>query len=321
MENQNLFIYKYQPTYLNEMGLDDEIVSVIKLMIDMNNLNIILSGSAATGKTTLISAIIKEYYGGISSKEYQDNLLYINNLKEQGINYYRSELKTFCQTSSVIKQKKKFVIFDDIDFINEQSQQVFRNCIDKFSNNVHFIASCDNIQKVIDSIQSRLIIVNIKQLKRENIYNLIQKVSINENITIDADAIDFIINVSNNTIKAILNYMEVFKLFNQHITLQIATELCTNINFKMFDKYTELVKQNNLQEAIKLIYDISNKGYSVIDILDNYFQYIKNTNLLNDTEKYDVIPLICKYITIFHNIHEDEIELALFTNNLTEIFQ
>ena len=89
----------------------------------------------------------------------------------------------------------------------------------------------------------------------------------------------------------------------------------------MFDKYTELVKQNNLQEAIKLIYDISNKGYSVIDILDNYFQYIKNTNLLNDTEKYDVIPLICKYITIFHNIHEDEIELALFTNNLTEIFQ
>jgi len=321
MENQNLFIYKYQPTYLNEMGLDDEIVSVIKLMIDMNNLNIILSGSAATGKTTLISAIIKEYYGGISSKEYQDNLLYINNLKEQGINYYRSELKTFCQTSSVIKQKKKFVIFDDIDFINEQSQQVFRNCIDKFSNNVHFIASCDNIQKVIDSIQSRLIIVNINQLKRENIYNLIQKVSINENITIDADAIDFIINVSNNTIKAILNYMEVFKLFNQHITLQIATELCTNINFKMFDKYTELVKQNNLQEAIKLIYDISNKGYSVIDILDNYFQYIKNTNLLNDTEKYDVIPLICKYITIFHNIHEDEIELALFTNNLTEIFQ
>lgn len=321
MENQNLFIYKYKPVFLNDFGLDQEITSIIKLMIGMNNLNIILSGSSASGKTSLINAIIKEYYGGISSKEYQDNLLYINNLKEQGINYYRSDVKTFCQTSSSIKNKKKFVILDDIDFINEQSQQVFRNCIDKFSNNVHFISSCDNIQKVIDSIQSRLTIIKIKPLNRDNIYNLIHRVSVTENITIDDDAMDFIINVSNNTIKAILNYMEVFKLFNQHITLQIATQLCSNINFKMFDRYTELVKQNNLQEAIQLIYDIADKGYSVIDILDNYFQFIKNTKLLSDTEKYEVIPLICKYITIFHNTHEDEIELALFTNNLTEIFQ
>ena len=48
-----------------------------------------------------------------------------------------------------IKNKKKIVVLDDIDIINEQSQQVFRNCIDKFSHNVHFISSCSNTQKVI----------------------------------------------------------------------------------------------------------------------------------------------------------------------------
>ena len=37
-------------------------------------------------------------------------------------------------------------------------------------------------------------------------------------------------------------------------------------------------------------------------------------------KKYELIKLLCKYITIFHNIHEDEIELALFSNNLTELF-
>jgi hypothetical protein len=56
-----------------------------------------------------------------------------------------------------------------------------------------------------------------------------------------------------------------------------------------------------------------------MDILDNYFIFVKNTVLLSETEKYNVIPIICKYITIFHNIHEDEIELALFTNNLVDI--
>ena len=53
-----------------------------------------------------------------------------------------------------------------------------------------------------------------------------------------------------------------------------------------------------------------------MDIIDNYFLFVKNTNLLNENEKYKIIPYICKYITIFHNIHEDEIELALFTNNI-----
>ena len=56
-----------------------------------------------------------------------------------------------------------------------------------------------------------------------------------------------------------------------------------------------------------------------MDILDNYFLFVKITNLLTDKQKYDIIPVICKYITIFYNIHEDEIELALFSNNLYTI--
>jgi hypothetical protein len=73
-----------------------------------------------------------------------------------------------------------------------------------------------------------------------------------------------------------------------------------------------------LAGAVKLLYDIYDKGYSVMDILDNYFLFVKVTTGLTEDEKYKIIPFICKYITIFHNIHEDEIELALFTNNLIQ---
>jgi hypothetical protein len=53
-----------------------------------------------------------------------------------------------------------------------------------------------------------------------------------------------------------------------------------------------------------------------MDILDNYFLFVKFTNQLTENQKYEVIPILCKYITIFNNIHEDDIELALFSNNL-----
>ena len=57
-----------------------------------------------------------------------------------------------------------------------------------------------------------------------------------------------------------------------------------------------------------------------MDILDNFFLFTKITSIVNEDIKYEIIPIICKYITVFHNIHEDEIELALFTNNLYSIF-
>ena len=320
MKNKDkLFIHKYQPIYFNDFGNDNEVIQILKTLIIMDNLNILLIGDIASGKTSLLNALIKEYYEGSTPKEYEDNVLYINSLKEQGINYYRTDVKTFCQTCSVIKGKKKIIVLDDIDLINEQSQQVFRNCIDKFSHNVHFISSCCNIQKVIESLQSRFTILKIKQLKREHLIDIINNIKKNENIDIEPEAMDFIINVSNNTVKIIINYLEKFKLLDEKITLSLAIQLCSNISFLTFEDYTNFIKEKKLKESINLILEIYDKGYSVMDILDNYFLYIKNTTVLTEEQKYNIIPIICKYITIFHNIHEDEIELSLFTNNLIEI--
>jgi len=318
---QKLFIDKFQPIYFKDFEIDAKIIEIFKTLISMDNLNILLIGDMASGKTSLLNAIMKEYYAGANQKDYEENVLYINSLKEQGINYYRSDVKTFCQTCSSIKNKKKIVVLDDIDIINEQSQQVFRNCIDKFSHNVHFISSCSNTQKVIESLQSRFIIIKINPLKRENLHKIILKIKNSENIEIDSEAEEFILDISNSAAKILLNYMEKFKLLNQKITYDLAVQLCTNISFITFEEYNTLLKNNKLNEAIKLIYQIYDKGYSVMDILDSYFLFIKITKNITEEQKYNLIPFICKYITIFHNIHEDEIELALFTNNLIKIFK
>ena len=316
----NLFINKYQPLYFKDFEVDEEMVQILNTLIKMDSLNILFIGDMGCGKTSILNALIREYYAGLTDKQYADNVLHINSLKEQGINYYRNDVKTFCQTCSIVKHKKKIVILDDIDLINEQSQQVFRNCIDKFSHNVHFISSCSNIQKVIESLQSRFTIIKIKPLQRNNLAKIMNKIKIAENIDINEDAENFILDICTNTVKILINYMEKFKLLNMPITFELVNNVCTNISFFSFHKYTECLKQRNLVGAINIIYSIYDKGYSVMDILDNYFLFIKTTTILTEDEKYMIVPLICKYITIFHNIHEDEIELAVFTNNLISNF-
>jgi DNA polymerase III delta prime subunit len=314
------FLFKYKPLWLNDFELEDEMRILLNTLIEMNSLNILFIGDSGCGKTSLINAIVHEYYGNLTLCN-SENILYINNLKEQGISYYRTEVKTFCQTASTVIGKKKILIVDDIDFINEQSQQVFRNYIDKYSHNVHFIGSCINTQKVIDSLQSRLTIIKKRNLPEHKLMKIIDKICTSENIQMETDVTDFIISISNKSVRIIVNYLEKFKLLDREITIDLANKICTNISFQEFNKYTQLCKEEkNLYGAIELIYSLSNRGYSVMDILDNYFTYLKTTVLLTEDEKYKIIPYICKYITIFNNVHEDDIELAHFTNNLVNIF-
>ena len=213
------------------------------------------------------------------------------------------------------------VLIDDMDMLNEPCQQIFRSYMDLFSNNVHFLASSYSIQKVLETLQSRFMILRLEPLTRESMYSLLERIEKKECVMVEKKAKDFLITISNYNAKTLIHSMEKFKLLGlPSINLDIANQLCTTINFVLFEKYIAFIKNRELDKAVKWIYMIYDKGYTVMDILDCFFLFIKTTESLTETEKYNWIPLICKYITIFHTIHEEEMELALFTNDSIRLF-
>ena len=309
------FLKKYQPRRYSEFVIDPEYIELLRTLIEMDTLNFLLVGNSGCGKTSLLEATMREYYG--IDKIPTCNVLYINNLKEQGISYYRKEVKTFCQTSSYIHGKKKFIVLDDIDLINDQSQQVFRNCIDKYSHNVHFIASCSNTQKVIESLQSRCTLIKIKSVEISLLQRILDKIRLGEKIQISKEAQTFILSICNNSIRLLINYMEKFNLLDEYITLDKAQYICTNISFYDLENYTKAwYTERNVKDAVEIILRIFEKGYSVMDILDSYFQFVKITSILTEEDKYKSVNIICSYISLFHTLHEDEIELLFFTADL-----
>lgn len=313
-DTQHSFVVKYQPLQITDFQqLDHSLKITLSSLIAIDSLNVLIVGAAGVGKSSLINAIIHAYYGDQYNPE---NILVLNSLKDQGIQYYRNDLKVFSQTNSVVKNKKKIILLDDIDLINDQSQQVFRNCMDKYGNNVHFIMSCTNLQKVTDSLQSRHIILNIPAPIPSTMRSIAAHIIQNEpTMSVDADALEHIVTLSNNSIRLLINYIEKIYILNVPITLTLSKLIYTNICVKDFDYFTTCIKNGDLTNAIKTIYELHDHGYSVIDIFENYFSFIKTTDILDETQKYKIIAILCKYITVVHNVHEDEIELALFTNN------
>jgi DNA polymerase III gamma/tau subunit len=153
--------------------------------------------------------------------------------------------------------------------------------------------------------------------------NILRKICAREHIDMADDAAQFTLKVCNKSVRILINYLEKFKIVGLPVSLQLANQLCTNIGFSKFDDYTAdcLCPCTPVATCIAHLYELHDQGYSVMDILDNYFGYIKHTRLLNESTQYRTIAIICKYISIFHNVHEDEIELALFTNNLCKLFR
>jgi len=351
---QKLFINKYKPYTIDDFCTDDKLKIVLKTLIAIDDLNILLIGDTCSGKTTILNAIIRQYYHNdneiTNSHEYfslenNTDILYINNLKEQGIGFYRNEMKIFSQSHSSIYGKKKMIIIDDIDTINEQSQHVFRNYIDKYKHNVHFISVCTNIQKVIESLQSRVHIIHIEPPSKEQVKILMERIIKEESLHLSEECQEFILKYSNRSIRTMINYMEKIYivtcggkkiLSDSHsntisitesnppdsvISLEMCMNITADIKIYIFENYIDILKDGKLNDAIKLTYDIHDYGFSVIDILELFFIFVKGTTILKENEKYEIIKLLCKYITIFYSVHENIIELALFTYDIYSLFQ
>jgi len=315
----NSLIVKYLPRTFHQFELEPNIISLIRNAIIFDSLNVLIISDPGCGKSSLINTIVDEYFQ--RHPKSSSNILRISSIKEQGIAYYRGDVRTFCQSLSSIPNKKKVVVLDDLDLISEQSQQVFRNCIDKYHKNVHFIASCSNAQKVIESLQSRLISVQIPPLSRISLSNIMTRIIRSEKINISNDAANYILDVSNGSARSLINYLEKMVILERFIDLDMAYSLCTDISIHDYEAYLLFCKSGALQAAISKLYSIYSNGFSVMDILSGFFRFLRNSKSIESKQLFAVIPLICKHIIAFSEIHEDKIELAFFTANILKVFQ
>ena len=319
------FISKYKPYFIDNFYGNEHLISILKSLMEIDDINILVTGPTNSGKTSLLYAIIREYYDLKKNDSFpENNIMFINSLKEQGINYYRNEMKSFSQSKCSIYGKKKLIIVDDLDLINEQCQQVFRNHIDKYKANVHFISVCSNVHKVIESLQSRLHILKMISPDIVTVQTIMNNIISKENLHISDEAREYLLSFSKYSIREILSHLEKISILstnNELIDIEKCKNIISNISHKQFENYIENIKANRLQDAIDILYYIYDYGYSVIDILDMFFSFVKTTQYLDEERKYKILPVLCKYITYFHSLHEDVVEIVLFTQEIYDIIR
>jgi DNA polymerase III delta prime subunit len=330
------FSIQYRSYFLKDFYLEETVRYTLSMLFEMDELNVMLTGNSNCGKTAMMYAMVREYFGlGPNDAFPQQNFLMINNMQEQGIQYFRTDLKLFCKSLTQIAGKKKIVMIDNIDNLNTCIQQIFCNYIDKYSN-VFFFMACSNIQKIIENIQSRVHVLNIQLPTTENMRHHMNKICNDKQISLTPTAQQYLLNISQNNIQSMTSYLEKMYIFRIHLEAPASDldvgdceELCNHISLKCITEYILLLKERNLIGAIQKIQFFTNEGFSVIDILDALYCFFKMQSfdqqeinqILTEEIKFKTIELLCRYINLFHTLNEGKIELVMFTHHFYKILQ
>jgi len=159
MREQFLWVEKYRPTTIAECILPDEIKSTFQEFVDNKEIpNLLLAGSAGSGKTTVARALCNEL---------DADYMLINGSEESGIDVLRNKIKNFASTVS-LSGGLKVVILDEADYLNPNSTQpALRGFIEEFSANCRFILTCNFKNRLIDPIHSRTSVVDFQVSKKD----------------------------------------------------------------------------------------------------------------------------------------------------------
>jgi len=157
--NEFLWVEKYRPATIAECVLPDRIKNGFEEIVKQGEIpNMLLCGTAGTGKTTVAKALCNEL--GV------DHIL-INGSDESGIDVLRTKIKDFASTVSFGGQTK-VVILDEADYLNPNSTQpALRAFIEEFSANCRFIFTCNFKNRIIEPLHSRCSVIDFKLNKDE----------------------------------------------------------------------------------------------------------------------------------------------------------
>jgi|TARA_B100001094_G_scaffold311305_1_gene346798 DNA polymerase III delta prime subunit len=245
MENF-LWVEKYRPTRIDECILPDNLRNTFKEFVKTKSIpNIILSGTAGVGKTTVAKAMLEEIGA---------TYMMINGSEESGIDVLRTKIKNFASTVS-LEGGRKYIILDEADYLNPQSTQpALRGFMEEFHKNCGFILTCNYKNRLIEPLHSRcsnidFTINNGDKVKlAEEFFQRILKILVLEDIKNEPKAVAELINKHFPDWRRVLNELQRYS-----VTGQIDAGILINISEKNIGELMASLKGKEFTNVRKWI--------------------------------------------------------------------
>tara|TARA_R110000796_G_scaffold3035_5_gene11561 strand:- start:480 stop:1418 length:939 start_codon:yes stop_codon:yes gene_type:complete len=310
MLEEFLWVEKYRPHTLDDVILPSETKKIFQQFVDQENIpNLLLSGSAGVGKTTVAKAML-DMLGA--------DYIVVNGSLSGNIDTLRNEIMNFATTVS-FSEGRKYVILDEADYLNPQSTQpALRNFMEEYSKNCGFILTCNFKNRIISPLQSRCSTVDFTYTKSDapklagEFFKRVCKILELEQVPYEKPVVAEIIQKFYPDWRKVLNELQKYSATGKIDTGMLANSteesfaaligLLKEKNFsgmrkwvamnvdsdptalmrKIYDRSTEKLKPNSIPQLVLLIADYQYKAAFVSDQEVNLVAFL--TQMMADCE-------------------------------------
>ncbi len=257
-----LWTEKYRPKKIADCILPERLKTPFQEYVTQNNIpNLLLSGGAGVGKTTVAKAMCEEI---------GCDYLVINGSDESGIDTFRVKIKNFASSMS-LAGGRKVIIIDEADYLNPNSTQpALRNAIEEFAGNCSFIFTCNFKNRIIDPLHSRCAVVdftlknNEKAQMATQFFKRIQSILQSENIEYEDKVVVELVKKHFPDFRRVINELQRYSQFgniDSGVLAQIVdvsiSDIVKYIKDKDFGAIRKWVASNDVDAAVffRKLYD------------------------------------------------------------------
>ena len=217
-----LWVEAYRPQTIKDCILPERLKKPFQEYVNQKNIpNLILSGGAGVGKTTVAKALCEEV---------GCDYMVINGSDESGIDVFRNKIKTYASSMS-FSGGRKVIIIDEADYLNPNSTQpALRNAIEEFSDNCSFIFTCNFKQRIIDPLHSRCAVIdfalkgNEKTQMAGQFFKRLQSILKDENVEYDDKVLVELVKKHFPDFRRTINELQRYSKFGK-IDVNILTQI------------------------------------------------------------------------------------------------
>jgi len=257
-----LWTEKYRPQTVEDCILPDRLKKPFQEYVNQKEIpNLLLSGGAGVGKTTVAKAMCNEI---------GCDFMVINGSDESGIDTFRTKIKNYA-SSMALTGGRKVIIIDEADYLNPNSTQpALRNAIEEFASNCSFIFTCNYKNRIIEPLHSRCAVIDFglkngeKAKMASAFFKRIQSVLQSESVDADDAVLAELIKKHFPDFRRVLNELQRYSQFGKidtGILSQIAdisiSELTKHISSKDFSSIRKWVASHEIDNTtmFRKLYD------------------------------------------------------------------
>ena len=295
-----VWVEKYRPKSIDDCILTPQLKNVFTSLRDKGEImNLLLSGSAGTGKTTVARALCEDL---------NCDYIIINGSDEgRSIDVLRDKIKKFVSTVST-NAKPKVVIIDEADYLGLAVQPALRNFIEEFSSNARFILTCNYKHKIIQPLHSRCSVIDFTISKADfasiagQVAKRCFKILDTEQISYAKEAVLEVVKHffpdNRRTINELQRYSQ--------ISGNIDSGIISVVNTSKVKNLIDFIRKGDFKSCRQWIADNPDPDGLFSDLYENISDYVDSSNIPN------LILIIGEYQHRASFVANQEINLAAF---------